>query len=112
MSMTDFDFEFQTDLSYLSQKDRDKAEKRLRELGDGRKDIVGAAVSVRKMEGNQDVSRQHQARVVVYMKPDNKAAREKHKTAEQALKNAVDAVIRQVREHWDKMRTMQRQNRG
>lgn len=112
MGMTDFEFEFQTDLPYLSQKRRDKAEQRLRELGDGHKDVIGAAVTVRKVEGQQDVSRQHQARVVVYMKPDNKAATEKHADAEQALKNAVDAAIRQVRDHWDKMRTMQRQGRG
>lgn len=112
MSMTDFEYEFQTDLPYLSDKEREKTERRLRELGEGHKDVVGAAVTVRKVEGHQNVARQHQARVVVYMKPENKAAVEKDETADQALKKAVDAVVRQVRDHWDKMRTMQRQRRG
>lgn len=106
--MTDFEFEYHSEVTNLPDDLRPQIEERLRELSEGHKDVVGAAVSVTKMEGKQDVDHQHRARVVIYMKPENRVAVEKHESAEQALRKAVDAVVRQVRDHWDKMRTQQR----
>ena len=108
MSMTDFEFEFHSEVDTLPDDLPAQIETRLRELGDGHKDVIGAAVSVTKMEGKQDVDHQCRARVVVYMKPENRVAVEKNESPEQALRKAVDAVIRQVRDHWDKLRTQQR----
>ena len=105
MHASDFDFEFYSPVSELNGL-RDEAERRLRKLSGGQRDMVGAAVTIER-PAHGETSFLYQARVVAYVKPENVAAVEKADTAEAALKAALSAVERQVRER----RAMRRQSR-
>ena len=80
-----------------------EADRRLRELAEGHTDIVGASVSVEELTGEETPHR-YQVRAMVYMRPDNVVAVEKQETVEGALKGALSAVERQVREYREKLR--------
>lgn len=72
-------------------------------LAEDHTDIVGASVAVEELTGEATAHR-YQVRVAIYMRPDNVAAVEKGEGAEEALKGALDAVERQVRELRDRLR--------
>jgi ribosome-associated translation inhibitor RaiA len=81
----------------------DEAERRLTDLRGGHNDIVGAAVSLEQVapQRNPDLYR---ARVVAYVRPENIAGVAEQDNALLALKNALSAVERQVREKRDRLR--------
>jgi ribosome-associated translation inhibitor RaiA len=98
---TDFDFEFYSQVEHVGDDIRNEAEDRLRELGVGYKDMIGASVAVEKTaHGETGVI--YKARVVAYTKPEYIAAVEKADNVESALKAALDAVERQVRKKREK----------
>jgi ribosome-associated translation inhibitor RaiA len=103
MGDLDFHIEFQSDVAHLDDALVWEAERRLRELAKGQTDLIGAAVAVESLAG-QETGHVFQARVVAYVRPDNIVAVEKRNAPETALKGALDAVERQVREMREKLR--------
>jgi ribosome-associated translation inhibitor RaiA len=80
-----------------------EAEGRLRALMEGHTDIVDASVAVEELTGDT-TPHLYEVRVVVYIRPEDIVAVEKHETAQGALKGALDAIERQVRERRAKLR--------
>lgn len=101
--MIEFAFEFYTEVPDADDALRLETDRRLRTLTEGHTDITGASVALEELTGETTPNR-FQARVVVYMRPDNIASVEKAETAEGALKGALSAVERQVRQARDKLR--------
>lgn len=99
----DFSFEFYSEVPELESELEVEAERRLRELAADRTDMIGASVAV-EQPAEAETPYIYQARIVVYIKPENIAAVEKGETVETALKGALDAVERQVRERRDMLR--------
>jgi ribosome-associated translation inhibitor RaiA len=103
----EFDFEFYNELENLGdleEKLRDEAETRLRKLSKGHTDITGAAVSLESLDKGAETNYIVRARVVAYVRPENIVGVEKGDNPLSALKNALSAVERQVREKRDKLR--------
>lgn len=103
MAMLDFTFEFQSEIDEPTEGLRDEAERRLRSLGEGHQDLIGAMVTLEELTGGTTPHR-YEATVVVYKRPENLAATEKAETARGALKGALSALERQVREMREKRR--------
>jgi ribosome-associated translation inhibitor RaiA len=82
---------------------RAEAERRLRSLTEGHTDMTGASVAVEELTGAV-TPHTYEARIVVYTRPENVVAVEKQEMVEGALKGALDAVERQVRERRDRLR--------
>lgn len=85
-----------------------ESDRRLRALAKGHTDIVGAAVSV-KEPALKEGPPLYEVTVVTYVRPSNIAATEKADSPMMALKGALNAVERQVREkrkrlkkHWER----------
>jgi hypothetical protein len=102
----DFTFEFHTGIPDLrdafESELRAEAERQLLALAEGHTDLVGASV-VLEQPAQAESAYLYQARVVVYGRPDQIAAVEKDETLEGALRGALDAVERQVRERREKL---------
>jgi hypothetical protein len=103
MGRLDFQFEFYSALEHLEDELIAEADGRLRQLAQGQTDMIGASVAVEELAG-AETPFIYQARVVAYIRPDNVAAVEKGNSPETALKGALDAVERQVREMRDRLR--------
>jgi ribosome-associated translation inhibitor RaiA len=80
-----------------------EAEDRLGKLAGKHRDIIGAAVVVTELS-NDNTPHSYRARVVVYMRPENVVAAKEKDNPGQALKEALSAVERQVREQREKLR--------
>ena len=98
----DFTFEFLSEIDQAEAPLYAEAEQQLRALAEGHNDIVGASVSIEELTG-AETPHQYQARVVVYIRPENIAAVEKAPDATTALQQALDVVERQVREKREKL---------
>mgnify|MGYP006282401185 FL=1 len=98
-----FNFELHTEIDQPDDDLYAEADQRLRKLAEGHKDITDAAVSVEDLTGTETPHR-YQARVVLYMRPDNIVGVEKAPTAMAALQDALDVVERQVRKERAKRR--------
>ena len=103
MDLENFDFEFYTEISQDDAELWEEANERLRALVDDHTDIIDASVSIEELTGSETPHR-FEARVVIYMRPDNIVAVEKGEHAMAALQDALDAVERQVREEREKRR--------
>jgi hypothetical protein len=80
-----------------------EADRRLRALSKGHTDITGASVSVEELTG--DVTPHiYQVTIVLYMRPEHIVAVEKRDSAISALKGALSAAERQVREERNRRR--------
>ena len=104
METTPFAIEYSTETPELTDELKAKIEKRMEKLTRKHKDVTGAAVAVRKLDGDT-TSHAFKARVVIYRRPENIVAVEKGDTATHALRGAMEAAERQVRKH----REMQRE---
>jgi ribosome-associated translation inhibitor RaiA len=98
-----FEFEFYSEMPGSDAGLRSEAEGRLRELATGHTDLIGASVALEELSGSATPHR-YEARVIAYMRPEDVVAVEKGKAAEVALKGALDAVERQIRQRRDKLR--------
>ena len=79
-----------------------EAARRLRALREGHTDMTSAEVAIEELA--IDATRHlFEARVVVYMRPDSVVAVEKQETETGALKGALSAVERQIREYREKL---------
>jgi ribosome-associated translation inhibitor RaiA len=98
----DFEFEFYAEVPDPEYALRAEAENRLRELAAGHSDMIGASVAL-EQPAHGETPYVYQARVVAYIRPDNVVAVEKGETAETALKGALGALDRQVRDLRDRL---------
>jgi ribosome-associated translation inhibitor RaiA len=92
------------DIGALEDKLRAEADTRIRKLAKGNTDIVGSDIIVEPIDNNMQRKYLYRARVLVYMRPDDQVAVEESDTPLGALKGALDAVERQVREKREKLR--------
>ena len=96
-------FEFHTEISQDDAELWEEANEQLRSLINDHTDIINASVSIEELTGSETPHR-FEARVVIYMRPENIVAVDKNSHAMLALQNALDAVERQVREERAKRR--------
>ncbi len=108
MAEVNFSYEFYTKIPDPNDEMRDMAESRLRALTEGHDDVTGAAVSMSELT-HEETPNYFQARVVVYVRPTNIVAIEKDQSPLTALKNAISATERQVREKREKLRQQWKQ---
>ena len=104
--MLDFTFEFLNEVEALDAEQeerlRQEALDRLRQLGAHHNDLIGAAMSLEALTKGQATRHLYQGRVVVYARPENVTAVAKEANPMLAVKAALDAVERQVREQREK----------
>jgi ribosome-associated translation inhibitor RaiA len=79
-----------------------EAESRLKRLAKGHSDLIGAAISIRQQSSGENFPH-HEVSIVVYSRPENVAAKQKQSDPQMALKAALDAVERQIRERREKL---------
>jgi len=103
MTNIEFSFEFYSEIPDPEDALRVEAERRLLALTEGHNDLIGASLTMEELTGETTPHR-YEASVVVFKRPDNVAATEKAETPEGALKGALSAVERQVRELRDQLR--------
>jgi len=97
-----FDFEFYNETDLPDAEYNDKAYNQITEVAEGHNDITGASVSLEELS-SEETPHAYQARVVLYVRPTNMVATEKMPSALDALQNALDAVLKQVREKREKL---------
>lgn len=98
-----FDFEFQNQTNLQDAELYDFAYDEITDLTEGHTDIIGASVSIEELSSGT-TPHAYQARVVLYVRPEIIAATEVKPSAKEALQQALDAAIRQVREKRNKLR--------
>ncbi|MCB2209885.1 HPF/RaiA family ribosome-associated protein [bacterium] len=99
----EFDFEFLNETDQPDAELYDTAYEKITDLAEGHTDIVGAKVSM--MELSDDTTpHAYEAKVVLYVRPNNLFGSEKKPDALDALQGALDDAIRQVREKREKLR--------
>ncbi len=102
-----FDFEFQSklgDIGDLEDKLRDEAETRLLKLAKGHTDLTGASIIAENIETQAPNPYWYRVRIVVYTRPKYMDATKEADTAMAAMKGALDAIERQVREERARLR--------
>jgi ribosome-associated translation inhibitor RaiA len=99
MNELDFTIEFTSDVldEGMEAELLEEADSRLRKLADGHKDMIGAAITIWRA-AHGETPHLYEAKVVVYIRPENIAGTEKEDNPTAALKGALKAVERQVRE--------------
>lgn len=102
MNKPEFPIEYQTDVPLLTKELQEHIEDRLLDLAADNTDLKGASISVREEAGRSTPL--FQARILVYMRPDDVVGVENHETVDGALRGAVKVVERQVREKRKKLR--------
>ncbi|NIV30155.1 MAG: 30S ribosomal protein S30 [Anaerolineae bacterium] len=103
MTNIEFGFEFYSEIPDPDGVLRAEAERRLLALTEGHDDLIGASLTLEELTG-ETTPHCYEATVVVFKRPDNVAATERAETPEGALKGALSAVERQVRELREKLR--------
>ncbi|MGC9357998.1 MAG: HPF/RaiA family ribosome-associated protein [Anaerolineae bacterium] len=98
-----FDYEFLNETERPDEPLRTEMREQLLELAADHKDMIGASVALEELSGSS-TPHQFQARIVVYMRPDNVVAVEKGKTAILATQQAMKTIERQIREERTKRR--------
>jgi ribosome-associated translation inhibitor RaiA len=102
-----FDFEWQNKLGELGElefKLRNEAEVRLQRLSRGHTDVTGASIILEHIDSAGANPYLYRARIVAYTRPEYIAGVKEADNAQAALKGALDAVERQVREKREKLR--------
>lgn len=79
-----------------------EADQRMQELAADHDDLRGAAINIRQ-SSHGETPYLYEATVVAYARPENLAASEKHEDPSTALKGALSAVEKQVREKREKL---------
>jgi ribosome-associated translation inhibitor RaiA len=107
MGQTDFYVDFHNAINE-DENLQIEAERRLLKLAEGHTDMVGAAVHMTEPAEGRASGYANEATVVVYGRPNQLAATEISDSPMGALKGALDAVERQVREQRARLREQQR----
>ena len=101
-----FDFKWQSklgDIGDMEDKLRNEAETRMRKLSKGHTDVTGVDIVLEQIV-EAATPYLYRARVVAFTRPEYVAGVEEADTALAALKGALNAVERQVREKREKLR--------
>jgi ribosome-associated translation inhibitor RaiA len=102
MGSADFYIDYETEVSGFTDDLKAEAEARLRDLANKHTDIVGAAIAV-TTPAMGETPFYYEVRVVVYARPSHIAAVKKEDSIQGALKAALSAIERQVREKREKL---------
>ncbi|NDJ86248.1 MAG: hypothetical protein GYB66_10210 [Chloroflexi bacterium] len=81
-----------------------EAEDQLRKLAKNHTDITGAAIDITQPAEDRETPYVYEASVVIYTRPNNIAAVEKNGDVGAALRGALKAAARQVRDKRDRLR--------
>jgi ribosome-associated translation inhibitor RaiA len=81
----------------------DEADRRLHKLAFGHDDLIGAAINIRIPVKGETPSL-YETTVTAYIRSENMAAIKKADSPEAALKSALDALERQVRDKREQLR--------
>jgi ribosome-associated translation inhibitor RaiA len=103
MDPLDFQCEFRSKVPDLEDALRAEAKDRLLALARGHTDMIGASVTPDELT-RETTPHRFEARIVVYMRPTNQAAAEKADSSPGALKGALNAIERPIREARNKLR--------
>lgn len=103
MATPDFPVEIRSDTEGFTEKLRGKALGRLTDLKGDHTDIVSAAITIEEIAKGEEAFR-YQFKVIAHMRPDPVIASKKADSVEAAMKSALDALERQVRERRDKLK--------
>jgi ribosome-associated translation inhibitor RaiA len=98
----DFDFEFFTRILDPNDQMKNYAEEQLRGLAKGQRDMTGARVSIEELSKDATPNT-YRANIVIWIRPEDINAEEKAEFPMQALKGALKAAERQVREKRDRL---------
>ena len=90
--------EYHTDTPELTDALKAKAEARLQKLVKRHRDVTGASLAVKTLNGKTAAHHQYRVRLVVYQRPENVAATREDASVSHALHAVLDAVERQVRQ--------------
>lgn len=97
-----FPIEFDAEVESLSSELKRTVSESLLELVKGNQDITGASIAAEEPAQGQ-TGHLFEARIVLYMRPSHIFASHKAESLEGALKGALQAIERQVREQRDKL---------
>lgn len=103
MTSLDFPIEFHSKSDQITDELEELASARLRDLRGDHTDMVSASVTLEPAT-QAETPHNIQARVVIHMRPDQVVASHDGDSNTAALKGALDAVERQVREQRSKLR--------
>lgn len=105
--MNELDFTIEMDAEGLPRETEAhmfrEADTRLRELAGDHDDMTGAAINVRRI-AHGETPHLFEVTIALYIRPEQMAATEKHSDPPTAMKNALDAIERQVRDKRDRLR--------
>lgn len=105
--MNELDFTLELNSEHLSKETEyelfTETEDFLLELAANHDDLIGAAVNIRQ-PAHGETTYLHEVTVTVYSRPDHLAATKKEADPQLALKGALDAVARQIRERREKFK--------
>lgn len=106
--MLDFTFEFHNEVESVGTEQEfelyREAQLRLRQLAESHHDLIGAAVTIEGLAQGPETPYLYRCRVVLYARPENIAAESKEAKPTTALKQALAAIERQVREKRERLR--------
>lgn len=103
MAATDLPIEFHSETDAYGDKLRRRTRDQLLTLRGDHSDLVGAAVTVEEI-AKSEVAFRYEFTVVAYMRPDRLVASKKAGNVRQAMKEALAALERQVRERRAKLK--------
>lgn len=98
-----FDFEFYNETDLPDTNFYDLAYSQVTAAAEGHQDITGASISLEELS-SEETPHAFQARVVLYVRPSNISATEVMSAAMDALQNALDAAIQQVRDKREQLK--------
>lgn len=102
MGSSDFYIDYNIEVSDVGDEFKRETEQRLRELASSHSDMIGAAVSLKKVADTTtyDV---HRVRVVIYKRPRDIVVTKQDPSPMVALRDALDALEEQVRASREKL---------
>ena len=98
-----FDFEFYNETDLPDAEFYEMAYDQITDAAEGHDDIVGASVSLEELS-QEETPHAYQARVVLYVRPSHISSTEVMPSALDALQNALEDAIEQVRKKRDKLK--------
>ena len=98
-----FDFEFYNETDLPDAEFYEMAYDQITDAAEGHDDIVGASVSLEELS-QEETPHAYQARVVLYVRPSHISSTEVMSSALDALQNALEDAIDQVREKRNKLK--------
>ena len=98
-----FDFEFFNETDLADPGFYELAYVQITDIAKGHNDVVGASVSMKELSSGE-TPHVYQARVVLYVRPNNISATAERPSAIDSLKQTLDAAIKQVRKKRQKLK--------